>query len=260
MTTINAIVAHENEYWSQIFDEANKQTKLEDKLFSSFWWEDYYREIVDCINTNTNFNSNWKVLEAGSGSGKSSILLGKNIHRTFLDISDKALEFAKHLAKKFQAQNIKFIKGNILNMPFDNQSFDLVWNIGVVEHYEKAQIQTMLQEMIRTTNINGVLAIGVPNFWTGATLKAWFLKKSLFSFIKGYRLDSEKFYSQETLLELVNKACQVQNRTMQSTEIRYFGNPLFMESPKWLLLSAGNFIAKLIPRSKFLTLIIIKLN
>ena len=192
------ITEHENEYWSQIFHEAKIQNS-DKKLFSSYWWEDYYKEIVQFINTETALNSNWKILEAGSGSGKSSILLGKNLDRTFLDISDKALEFAKHLANKFEAKNIKYIQGNIFEMSFVEKSFDFVWNIGVVEHYEKPQILEMMNEMIRVTKNNGYLAIGVPNFWSGATLKAWALKHRVFDKISGYRLDTEKFYSEDEL-------------------------------------------------------------
>ncbi len=253
------IIQHENEYWSEVFDQARGQDKA-DKLFSSYWWENYYQEIIQYIKTSTDFKSNWKILEAGSGSGKSSILLGKKIDRTFLDISDKALEFASLLANKFQVQNIKYVQGNILQMPFDSRSFDLVWNIGEIEHYEKEQIKAIFSEMIRTTKNGGYLAVGVPNFWTGATLKAWLLKQPLFKFIQGYRLDSEKFYSLSELCDLITQASIEQGRVIQSQEITYFGNPLIMEAPAWLINSIGKFIARIFPKTKFLTFITIKIN
>jgi ubiquinone/menaquinone biosynthesis C-methylase UbiE len=254
------VISHENEHWSKVFEEASKQNRSDKKFFSSFWWEDYYIRIVNFVSTELQINNDWKILEAGSGSGKSSILLGKSIKRVFLDISEKALDYAKLLVQKFDVENIDYVQADIFQMPFDDQSFDLVWNIGVIEHYNKNEIVSIFREMIRVTERSKYIGVGVPNFWTGATLKAWLLKQPILKFIKGYRLDSEKFYSQKDLISMMYEATKLESREIKIIKVKYFGNPLPIETPKFLLNTVGELFAKIIPKSKFLTFILIKLD
>ncbi|MDO8497712.1 MAG: class I SAM-dependent methyltransferase [bacterium] len=255
---LKKVVHEENEFWSKIFDEEIKNNNI--NHFSSYWWENYYREIAAYVKFKLNKFSNPKVLEAGAGSGKASILLGKKLDRTLLDISDKALDFAKELVNKFNVENIKYVKGDVFDMPFRKDSFHLVWNIGVVEHYNFEESARALAEMVRVTKENGYIAFAVPNFSSGPILKARLLKHTVFKFIPGYRLGTEKQYLESDLIRILNKAVQYSDKYIEDFDVQYFGNPLPMETPKIVLKSFGRLIEKWFPKNRFLIFIIAKLR
>ncbi len=251
---LKKITNHENANWGKIF-----QVELEknsDQKFSSFWWESYYNEIINSINKITLTGGLNAILEAGSGSGKATILLNKKLHKTLLDISPVALKYAKHIANKFKAENINFTEGNIFSMPFKNNNFDFVWNIGVIEHYKLDDIKSIIKEMIRVCNKSGIVAVGMPNFYSGPILKARLLK--LFKFIPGYKLDTEKFYERSEIERIFKEVSKESGRKITYLETKYFGNPLIMETPKFILKTIGGLISRLFKKNKFLILIICK--
>ncbi len=247
------MIEHENENWSKIFEQ--ELCNNSKKLYSNYWWEDYYNQIKKFTDGYLELNKLNKTLEAGSGSGKSSILLGNSYNRVMLDISDEALKYSKLLADKFSQDNIKFIRGNIFDMPFDDGEFDFVWNIGVLEHYSTSEIVKIVKEMKRVTKPDGAIAFGLPAFYSLPTLKAFFLK--YIKFVPGYRLDTEKFYSSKEIDNIISLALVDTN---YSKEIKLFGNPLFMETPTIILKTLGSFIQKLIPKWGFLKTYYIKFN
>ena len=50
------------------------------------------------------------------------------------------------------------------NLPFEDQSFDVVFSIAVLEHV--ADVQQVLREAIRVTRRGGVVIMNVPNHWS----------------------------------------------------------------------------------------------
>lgn len=260
---IQNIIQKENDFWSNVFKNEialESNSKISNKYYSSFWWKKYYDEITQTINQLISKYKSPKILEAGSGSGKASILLGKSIDRTFLDISKDALEYSKHLSNKFQCENIKFVEGDIFQMPFESGTFDFTWNIGVIEHYPENYIEEMLVEMLRVTKQNGIVGIAFPNFNSLPILKAKLLRLRLFKFVKGYRLGTEIKYSSKQIEFIFNKVAEKSGRKVIATHIFYFGNPLFMETPKFILQSLGLLLAKLIPKNKFLIMTIFEVD
>ena len=135
--------------------------------------------------------NNPRILEAGCGSGKATILLEPDCEKTLLDISPSALKYAKFLSDQFGAKNINYIQGDIFKMPFQSEEFDLVWNIGVLEHYDNKYIIDILCEMIRVTKRNGIISFGVPNSFSLPIIKAKILKYWFLRFIPGYRIHTD---------------------------------------------------------------------
>ena len=86
-----------------------------------------------------------KVLEAGCGRGLISAELAScGADVSLLDASEEALQIAR---KHFAAQNLDafFVQGDILSLPFGDSTFDIVWNAGVMEHFEGSLRETAVR-------------------------------------------------------------------------------------------------------------------
>ncbi len=249
--SLNEMIQHENEQWSKIFSNELNQTSF--KKYSSYWWEEYYEELSYFGNTIMQKNKYNSILEPGCGSGKATLLLDSNYTKTLLDISPSALTYAEFLSQKLNQNEITYQEGNIFEMNIPDESFDFVWNIGVIEHYKPKEISLIIKEMIRVSSKNGSIAIGMPNFYSGPTLKAWILK--YLKFIPGYKLDTEHFYSTKSIINIIEVAAKASNKNVGSINIDYFGNPLIMETPKFFIKTIGYIAKNLFKRNKFLIMI-----
>ena len=102
------------------------------------------------------------ILETGCGSGLVSLALAKNGGEVFLlDISQSALCLAETLKKEVQVDTIP-ICASILEIPFKDNSFDIVWNSGVLEHFLITEQEKIIQEMHRICKSKGKFIIAVP--------------------------------------------------------------------------------------------------
>jgi len=254
---LQKIIDYENQSWSRIFRKKLIKDENSPKYFSSYWDEKYYKELTDYVNSLFSKYHYSNLLEEGSGSGRSSILLNSYIEKTLLDISDDALEYARHIAEKFNAKNIKFIVGNIFKMPFKNKSFDFVWSIGVIEHYDISDIKSVFKEAVRVTRPNGMIAFGIPNFYSGPILKAWIVKY-MPKYIKGYRVGTENFYKEKSIKDALIDVAREELRDIEYLNVKYFGNPLPVESPPWLINSLGKVLEFLFPKNKFILMVFCK--
>jgi 2-polyprenyl-3-methyl-5-hydroxy-6-metoxy-1,4-benzoquinol methylase len=252
------LVEHENKQWSKIFQE--ELDKKQFVKFSSYWWENYYNNISKYFSRYIKQNGYNSIFEPGSGSGKATILLDTKAKKVLLDISEKALDYAKFLAGKFSCENIEFIKYDIFKLDELNTKYDFVWNLGVVEHYSDDQILQIFIQMIKSTNSMGTVAIGVPNLYSGPTLKAYLLTFKIFKSVKGYRLDTEKYYPDEKIKNLFKLAVESTNRNILEQKFARFGNPLFMETPKFILKYSGPLFKLVLFKNQFLKFYIFKLD
>ncbi len=77
-----------------------------------------------------NINEGDFVLDLGSGAGNDCFvahsLVGENGFVTGLDFTDEMIEKANKNKEKLAYNNIEFIKGDIEDMPFSNNNFDVV--------------------------------------------------------------------------------------------------------------------------------------
>ncbi|MFH1586986.1 MAG: class I SAM-dependent methyltransferase [Candidatus Diapherotrites archaeon] len=102
-----------------------------------------------------------KILDAGCGTGASIEFLKEFGEVTGMDISPKAMAFCKKKGLK----NVS--NGDIRNMPFRNNEFDLVVGLDVLEHVKENK--KAISEFNRVLKDNGFLLLTVPAFdflWT----------------------------------------------------------------------------------------------
>lgn len=118
-----------------------------------------YYHLVKCLG-----NPKGKtILEVGSGTGQSSAYLAsKGGDVSLLDISSKAIRFSK---KYFKSRKLtaRFYVQDAFNMKFKPESFDVVWNGGVLEHFSDREKIIMACNMWRLVKPGGRLLITVPN-------------------------------------------------------------------------------------------------
>ena len=251
---IQHIIDHENEHWSDIFKKEKKS--LKNKLYTSYWWRQYYEEISEIVDSNTKRGDS--LIELGSGSGKASLLL-KNPGRIHLfDISSVAIDFAKYMTKRLDVKNVTYEVGNILDNKIKSSSYDISWNLGVIEHYEKNQALSIIKEMIRVTNAHGLTIIAVPNFKSYHIFKADMLTRKWARFIPGYRLDSEIEYTYDDVEELVKSAAKELKREIISLDRASAGSPLPMGTNRFIFRLLNPIINRVFHRNKFLHLVMIR--
>ena len=90
-----------------------------------------------------------KMLDAGCGEG----VLVEKYRSQGRDISGIDLNVS----------NRYVLKGDILNMPFDDESFDIVLSLDVIEHLNITDQPLSLREMKRVMKKEGRIIISVPN-------------------------------------------------------------------------------------------------
>jgi len=160
------------------------------------------------------------VLDAGCGTGIFSIIFARNGAGNVIgiDISPGSLKTAQSLKEKFRLPNVEFLKQDMLELPFGDETFDIVWAWGTVHHttdpfkaiaelarvlrhggslllavYKRTRL-TFIHEVIRKT-----LLKTPPGSWTAiAKVLALFLGPVVFLFKK-----REKSRKGEKLEELI---------------------------------------------------------
>jgi SAM-dependent methyltransferase len=119
------------------------------KLWDFIWskevddWDNLSEVIYSTLVEEMGSLKGKKILEAGSGSGKISLRLAlKGADVTLFDYSEMALIQAKKLFNRYGLEP-KLVQADLRKiLPFEDDSFDIVFNAGVMEHFtENQQIQ-----------------------------------------------------------------------------------------------------------------------
>lgn len=104
-----------------------------------------------------------KIADIGSGTAiTSAYFAGKGANLTLIDISAEALRFGKKYfaQKKLPGQ---FLKQNAFSMKLPKNSFDVVWNGGVIEHFVDEDKVILIKKMWQLVKPGGMLLIAAPN-------------------------------------------------------------------------------------------------
>lgn len=131
-----------------------------DEVEGSHWWfvgrrailESFLNKIVEKVKPDT---LDPEILDVGCGTGANIEMLTQFGPTRGVDVSDDALEFCRRKGLNVQ-------KGLAEKLPFQNESFDIVTALDVIEHLDDDIAG--LKEMFRVTKSGGYSLIFVPAF------------------------------------------------------------------------------------------------
>jgi ubiquinone/menaquinone biosynthesis C-methylase UbiE len=118
----------------------------------------YQRRIELCLSQLKKGND---VLEIGFGSGVSFLNLQKIFNDIYgLDLTADVVLISNFFAKKGVMVNLK--NGNILDLPYPDNSFDSVLLISILEHLKPEEQELAFSEIRRVLRPGGQVVYGVP--------------------------------------------------------------------------------------------------
>lgn len=101
-----------------------------------------------------------RILEVGAGTGTMSVFLSYFDRQvTTLDNDAQVLKLAQAAKEKFGGGN-RLAQGSAFKLPFADNSFDLVFHQGLLEHFSDAKIHELLREHFRVAPL---VIFSVPN-------------------------------------------------------------------------------------------------
>jgi SAM-dependent methyltransferase len=152
---MSEIKYHPEKYWSEV---ANLITQREESNVIAGDDEPYYRykrskflKMLKKVDV-----TDKQVLEVGCGPGGNLKELYKHSPKKLIgaDISDNMV----HLARKNVPKNIDVVKTNGTELPFDDNMFDLVLTVTVLQHNtDEKMLYDLIKEMCRVSSKNIVI-------------------------------------------------------------------------------------------------------
>lgn len=121
-------------------------------------------DSISHILQKTFLNESSKILEIGTSTGFTAIEISKFIHChiTGIDINMDSLKEARKRASVLKLRKLKFIKADVLNLPFKNSSFDLAFCgnvLSIVNSFDLA-----LKECVRVLKENSYIVF-IPIYY-----------------------------------------------------------------------------------------------
>ncbi|MFW9988551.1 MAG: class I SAM-dependent methyltransferase [Candidatus Odinarchaeota archaeon] len=150
-------------------------------------------KTVDALIKLTHINSNSLVLDMGCGTGNYTAALN-HFTKNIIGI-DLSLAMINKAVSKFP--NLKFINGNIINLPFRSNLFNGLYAIQVIHHIEDKFV--FLKEVYRILRKKGYIAIHTCSHNQINTY--WYT----YYFPEGLKLELKRFLDIKKLTSLLKK-------------------------------------------------------
>ena len=153
--------------WGKIHEQNPSVYKIRDPIHIGRLRNREFAQIIDRI---CSFSQHASILEAGCGSGRDTLYFSTLGYRCVaLDISPIPLRHVNAAKAQYGSRfrntslDLTTITGEVFHLPFSDDSFDLVFNSGVAEHYSEELRRSLFREMGRVTKPQGFVCIAVPN-------------------------------------------------------------------------------------------------
>lgn len=148
------------EGWNEVWKSENEKALInpyfdrsEPKTINSFWQQGYARDLLNLIKD----KGYTKFCELGSGRGTTSMYLSDAGYEdiTMVDLADQGFEVAKISFPHYNLKTPKMVLANVENTGLDSESFDCIYNIGLLEHFEDPTLT--LKEAYRLLKPGGMI-------------------------------------------------------------------------------------------------------
>jgi ubiquinone/menaquinone biosynthesis C-methylase UbiE len=171
-----------------------------------------------------------KVLEAGCGLGRYNFYLSNfGIDITGLDFSQKTIDLLNEWKLRNNYNNVSFIKGDIMQLPFQNGSLSAYLSFGVVEHFHEGPYKPLL-EAFRVLRPGGIAIITTPNrSWNIIRVRCYSFFKAIIKKLIGRKVIKSFYqfeYTPKQLKKHVGKA-GLRVTEFTSTDFLYTFNEFF---------------------------------
>jgi SAM-dependent methyltransferase len=126
------------------------------------WWYRGRRAVLERVIAELSLPPQARILDAGCGSGRNMLELARSGTVTGIELS----AMSACLARAREAGRV--IEGSVLEMPLDDESFDLAVCLDVIEHLQDDL--AALRELRRVVAPGGWLLVTVPAYqwlWSG---------------------------------------------------------------------------------------------
>lgn len=121
----------------------------------SHWWFLARAEILESF-VNEFGKSGLSILDAGTGTGANSVWLSNYGEVTSMEFDQDCIDYSH------SKNNLKYVQGSLLELPFADDSFDLVCAFDVIEHIDDHELA--VSEMKRVCKPGGSILVTVPAF------------------------------------------------------------------------------------------------
>lgn len=151
--------AKEVKYWEKYWEgDILRGKRFLYDLVASFYRQYLIKPSLNCF-VKTYFRKNSKILHAGCGGGEVDMDIRSFVKIIALDFSQNALN--KYNSRYGKKKKIKIVLGDVRSLPFRGSSFDGIYNLGVMEHFNRKDITKILNEFYRVLKPKGIIII----FW-----------------------------------------------------------------------------------------------
>lgn len=152
--------------------------------------DDVYRQEPHCLFAGR-LVAGADVLDAGCWTGELARMMAPDAGSvTGLDVERRALDVARE-----KGEDVLFVEGSVLELPFADGSFDLVTFIAVIEHIPIGTERRALEELFRVLKPGGTLVLCTPYAgWVSKVLDP------------GWLLTGHRHYGIDEVTALLNEA------------------------------------------------------
>ena len=155
-----------------------------------------------------------KFLDLGCGRGRHSILFGKNgFEVSCFDISEEAIKKTSKWAIE-EGLNFDYSIGDMLNLPYKNESFDCVLCFNVISHTDTEGMKVIANEIKRILKKDGecYLTLGSKDTW-GFKQTQWPLvdENTRLKMEEGPEYKTPHFYADYNLIKQLFKDFEIED-------------------------------------------------
>ncbi len=139
-----------------------------------------------------------EVLEAGCGLGRYVFYLSQlGIDIEGVDFEKDIIDYLNKWGKNSEFKDLKFIKGDVTNLPYKNDSLSGYISLGVVEHFYEGP-HAPIREALRVLRPGGIAIISVPSpSWTKRFFRFRTKFKNILKRCIGKKIRKKPFFQYE---------------------------------------------------------------